>query len=169
MKYSGGPATVMTLGWLIMNLGKLIGAGVGRNVGLLLDHGKAVSLPSLLVQRKWRAGRLIRLMKRQSCQPEKHQFHLNHHYLMGKELQRRRDYLTHQLKKGFHLREALNLMQQTINVNSWYLNAKQKYRSEGLILFSVIFFSDKKTHYWCFIRGVMWCDSEMLLHIAQKL
>jgi hypothetical protein len=52
MKYSGGPATVMTLGWLIMNLGKLIGAGVGRNVGLLLDHGKAESLPSLLVQRK---------------------------------------------------------------------------------------------------------------------
>jgi hypothetical protein len=67
------------------------------------------------------------------------------------------------------LREALNLTQQTINVNSWYLNAKQKYRSEGLILFSVIFVSDKKTHYWCFIRGVMWCDSEMLLHIAQKL
>jgi len=44
MNYSGGPALVIASGLLILNLGKQIGAGVGRNAGLLLVHGKAGSL-----------------------------------------------------------------------------------------------------------------------------
>ena len=41
---SGGPTLVRTNCLVIMNLAKLIGVGAGRNAGLLLVHGKAVSL-----------------------------------------------------------------------------------------------------------------------------
>lgn len=84
MNYSGGQTQVRTLGWLIMNLGKLTGAGAGRNDGLLPVHGKAVPLLTPLVQRKQRTSRL-RLVKTQICQLLKHQFHLSHLCPMGGE------------------------------------------------------------------------------------
>jgi hypothetical protein len=58
---SGGPTLVRDM--VIMNLVKLIGVGAGWNVGLLLARGKAVSLLSLLAQRKHRVHSLARLVE----------------------------------------------------------------------------------------------------------
>ena len=57
---SGGLTLVRTKGQVNVDLAMLIGVGVGKNVGLLLAHGKT---ESTLAQRRHRVGRKTRLVK----------------------------------------------------------------------------------------------------------
>ena len=57
---SGGLTLVRTKGQVNVDLAMLIGVGAGKNVGLLLAHGKTESTSA---QRRHRVGRKTRLVK----------------------------------------------------------------------------------------------------------
>lgn len=104
---SGGPTVVKAKDWAMMNLAKLTGVGAGRNVGLLLAHGKAVSHLSSLAQRKVRASKPTRLVKHQKLQ-----YQLKPLHQMGSKPQKPGGCLSHLLRNLYQPKKAIKWKRQ---------------------------------------------------------